>query len=106
MMKPRIRRRMKYKQSEIELWEALKLLDQMNPIKVVYNKKELYNDYDSKTVLRVLANGDKLYGEDTPPNVIIPVRFPELLNKRVYAINIEIVDFHHTIVYMYGEEVK
>jgi hypothetical protein len=95
---------MKYKQSEIEFWEALKLLDPMNPIKVIYNKKELYNDYDSKTVLRVLANGDKLYGEVQPPNIIIPARFPELLNKRVYTINIEIVDFHHSVVYMYGEE--
>lgn len=104
MMKPKIRRRMKYKQSVIELWEALKLLDPMNPVKVVYNKKELYNDYDSKTVLRVLANGDKVYGEVQPPNIIIPVRFPELLSKRVYTINIEIVEYHHSVVYMYGEE--
>lgn len=105
-MKRRIKQRMKYKQSEIEFWEALKLLDQMNPIKVVYNKKELYNDYDSKTVLEVLEDGDKVYGEDTPPDVIIPVRFPEILNKRVYAINIEIVNHHHSIVHMYGESIK
>jgi hypothetical protein len=95
---------MKYKQSVIELWEALKLLDPMNPIKVTYNNKELYNDYDSKKVLRVLANGDKLYGEVQPPDIIIPVRFPELLNKRVYAINIEIVDFHHSILNIIGEK--
>lgn len=99
-----IKQRMKYKQSEIKFGETLKMLDSLNPIKVVYNKKELYNDYDSKTVLRVLEDGDKVYGEDIPPNVIIPVRFPELLNKRVYAINIEIVDFHHSIIYMYGEK--
>lgn len=105
-MKRIIRRRMKYKQSEIEFWEALKMLDPMNPIKVTYNNKELYNDYDSKKVLRVLPDGDKVYGENTPPDVIIPIRFPELLNKHVYAINIEVVDFHHTIVYMYGEEIK
>lgn len=105
-MKHRIKRRMKYKQSEIEFWEALKLLDPMNPIKVVYNKKELYNDYDSKTVLRVLEDGDKVYGEDTPPDIIIPVRFPEILNKKVYTISIEIVQHHHTIVYMYGERIK
>jgi hypothetical protein len=105
-MKRRIKQRMKYKQSEIEVWEVLKSLDPMNPIKVVYNKKELYNDYDSKTVLEVLEDGDKVYGENTPPDVIIPVRFPELLNKHVYAINIEVVDFHHTVVYMYGEEIN
>lgn len=98
-----IKRRMKYKQSELELWEVLKLLDQMNPIKVVYNNKELYNDYDSKKVLRVLPDGDKIYGENTPPDIIIPIRFPELINKKVYTINIEIVQHHHAILKITGE---
>lgn len=105
-MKRRIKQRMKYKQSEIEFWEALKLLGPISPIKVLYNKKELYNDYDSKTVLMVLEDGDKVYGEDTPPDIIIPLRFPELLNKRIYTINIEIVNHHHSIVHMYGERIK
>jgi hypothetical protein len=95
---------MKYKQSELELLEVLKQLDSMNPIKVIYNNKELYNDYDSKKVLKVLPDGDKVYGEDTPPDVIIPVRFPELLNKCVYAINIEIVNHHHAILNIIGEK--
>ena len=103
-MKHRIKQRIKYKQSEIELWEALKMLDSLNPIKVVYNKKELYNDYDSKKVLEILEDGSKVYGENTPPDIIIPIRFSELTNKRVYEINIEIVDYHHSIIYMYGEE--
>ena len=103
-MKHYIKRRMKYKQSELELWEVLKQLDSMNPIKVTYNNKELYNDYDSKKVLKVLPDGDKVYGEDTPPDVIVPVRFPELLNKCVYAINIEIVNHHHAILNIIGEK--
>lgn len=103
MIKRHIKKRMKYKQSELELREVLKELDSINPCKVTYNNKELYNDYDSKKVLRVDKNGDKIYGEDIPPNVIIPVRFPELLNKCVYAINIEIVDYHHAILNITGE---
>ncbi len=103
MIKHYLKRRMKYKQSEVTLWEALKQLDSMCPIKIVYNNKELYNDYDSTTVLEVLPDGDKVYGENTPPNVIIPIRFPELLNNRVYAINIEVVHHHHAIVNFIGE---
>jgi hypothetical protein len=94
---------MKYKQSELELWEVLRQLDSMNPIKIIYNNKELYNDYDSKTVLKVLPDGDKVYGENTPPDVIVPVRYPELKNKAIYAINIEIVDHHHSILKIIGE---
>lgn len=103
-MKHRIKQRIKYKQSEIEFGEALKMLDSLKPIKVVYNKKELYNDYDSNKVLEVLEDGSKVYGENMPPEIVIPKRFSELMNKRVYEINIEIVHHHHSIVYMYGEK--
>lgn len=103
MIKPSIRRRIKYGQSQIELWEAIKELDSMNPIKVIYNKQVLYNDYDSTTVLEVLPDGEKVYGERTPPDIAISVRFPELLNKRVYNINIEIVEHHHSILTIIGE---
>ena len=99
-----IKRRMKFKQSEITLGEALKQLDSMNPIKIIYNKKELYNDYDSKTVLEVLPDGNKVYGENTPPDVIVPVRYPDLMNKVIYVVNIEIVNHHHTILNIIGEK--
>lgn len=103
MIKSSIKRRMKFKQSQIELWEAIKELDSMNPIKIIYNKQVLYNDYDSTTVLEILPDGEKIYGEKTPPDIIIPIRFPELLNKRVYNINIEIVEHHHSILTIIGE---
>ena len=105
-MRPRIKQRMKYKQSEIELGEALKMLNYLNPIKVVYNKKELYNDYDGTRVLGILEDGSKIYGEIMTPEIVIPARVPELMNKCVYEINIEIVNHHHSIIYMYGEEIK
>jgi hypothetical protein len=98
------RKQMKYEQSEIELWEAIKMLNQFNPIKVIYNKKELYNDYDSKKVLEVLDDGSKVYGERLPPEMAIASRCQNLLNKLVYSIKIDIVEDHHSIVYIKGEK--
>ena len=83
-----LHKRMKYKQSEIEFWELIKKLDPLNPIKIVYNKKELYNDYDSKKVIEVLEDGDKIYGEILPAGIAISNRYPELLNKLVYSIRL------------------
>lgn len=98
------RKLMKYKQSEIQLWEAIKMLDPFNPIKIVYNKKELYNDYDSKKVIEITEDGDKVYGENYPPDIAITQRHRDLLNKLVYSIKIDIVQHHHSIVYIKGEK--
>lgn len=98
------RKLMKYKQSEIQLCEAIKILNSFNPIKVVYNKKVLYNDYDSKRIIEVLPDGGEVYGEEAPPEFIIPKRYPELWNKLVYSIKIDIVQHHHSIVYIKGEK--
>ena len=94
---------MKYKQSEITLSEALQNIYSLCPIKITYNNKELYNDYDSKTVIEVLDDGEKVYGELLPYNISIPSKFPELLNKRVYKINIDVVQYHHSIINIVGE---
>ena len=102
--KKNLRKRMKYKQSEIELWELIKKLDSLNPIKIVYNKKELYNDDDSKKVIEVLEDGGKICGERLPPDIAISIRHPELLNKLVYSIKIDIVLHHHSIVVIKGEK--
>lgn len=99
-----LRKRMKYKQSEIEFWELIKKLDPLNPIKIIYNKKELYNDYDSKKVLEVLEDGDKVYGEKHPPEIVLERDYSHLTNKKVYSIKIDIVEHHHCIVYIKGEK--
>lgn len=98
------RKQMKYKQSEIELWELIKKLDSLNPIKIVYNKKELYNDYDSKKVIEVLDDGDKVYGEMFPPTMVLAKDYSHLMSKKVYSIKIDIVQHHHSIVYIIGEK--
>lgn len=99
-----LRKLMKYKQSEIELWELIKKLDSLNPIKIVYNKKELYNDYDSKKVIEVLEDGNKVYGEKYPPEVVLSKDYSHLMSKKVYSIKIDIVQHHHSIVVIKGEK--
>lgn len=98
------RKRMKYKQSEIEFWELIKKLDSLNPIKIVYNKKELYNDYDSKKVIEVLEDGDKVYGEKYPPEIVLAKDYSYLMSKKIYSVKIDIVDYHHSIVCIKGEK--
>ena len=104
MLNRQIKRRMKYNQSEITLSDLLDKLDSLSPVLITYNNKELYNDYNSKTVIKVLDNGVKIYGELLPYKINIPYKFPELLNKKVYKINIEIVEHHHSIVNITGEK--
>ena len=104
MINRKIKRRMKYNQSEITLSDLLDKLDSLGPVLIIYNNKELYNDYNSKTVIKVLDNGVKIYGELFPYNIKIPSKFPELLNKKVYKINIEVVEHHHSIVNITGEK--
>ena len=95
---------MKNRYSEIQLWEAIKMLDSFNPIKIIYNNQELYNDYDSKRVAYIYENGDKVYGETSPPDIAISTRHSDLLNKLVYSIKIDIVQHHHSIVVIKGEK--
>ncbi len=104
MINRQIKRRMKYNQSEITLSELIDKLGSLDPVKIVYNNKELYNDYDSKTVSKVLDDGEKIYGELLPYKINIPSKFPELLNKKVYKIDIEILMHHHSIINIIGEK--
>lgn len=98
------RKQMKYKQSEIEFREAIKMLSSFNPIKIVYNRKKLYNDYDSKKVIEVFDDGSKAYGEKYPPEIVLEKDYSHLLNKKVYSIKIDIVEHHHSIIYIKGEK--
>ena len=95
---------MKNRYSEIQLWEAIKMLDQFNPIKIIYNKQVIYNDYDSKRIIEVLDDGTEVYGEEAPPEFILPKRYPKLTNKLVYSIKLDIVQHHHSIVTIKGEK--
>lgn len=85
--------------SEITLREAIEYVDKFCPVKIVFNGIVLYNDYDENMV----EIEDGVYGEDKPPMDVIPDRLWQFDNYVVTSINIEIVEFHHSIVKMQGE---
>lgn len=86
--------------SELSFKDILKdVLYSVSPAKIYYNNKEIYNDYDSTVEIEF-----NIYGEIAAPEVVIPERNPELLNKKIFSLQIEIVDFHHSIVWLKGEE--
>ena len=52
----------------------------------------------------MLDDGSKVYGERLPPDIAITQRHGDLENKLVYSIKIDIVQHHHSIVYIKGEK--
>ena len=84
--------------SEITIYDAIKYVDNFCPIKIIFNDIVLYNDYDSEVEIE---NG--LYGELLPPLAVIPDRIKEFKNSIVASVDIEIVQFHHSVVTMRGE---
>lgn len=80
---------MKIKYNEITLSKVLPLIDNFLPIKIIFNDIILYNDMDGE-------------GEFEPPLVVIPKRIEKIKNSLVNSINIEIVQFHHSIITMRG----
>lgn len=78
--------------SEITLREAIKGSDIFFPIKIIFNGIVLYNDYDGD------ADGEM----ETPLN-IIPERIWQFDKYIVTSMNIEIVEFHHSILTIQGE---
>lgn len=89
--------------SEISLCEAIEYVGNFCPVKIVFNGIILYNDYDSEVLIETLENGDEVYGEQYPPISVIPNRLWQFDNYVVTSINIEIVEFHHSIITMQGE---
>ena len=85
--------------SELTLIKAISMADIFLPVKILYNDEVLYNDYDSEVEI-----DEELYGEEYPPMKIVPFRISGYENKIVTSINIEIVDHHHSIVRIKGEE--
>lgn len=80
------------KNSEITIRESIEYIDQFCPMKIIFNGIILYNDYD----------GDDDGENDIPLNVI-PNRLWQFDKYIVTSINIEIVEFHHSIISMQGE---
>lgn len=88
------------KVSEIDLRDILQGLSlTLNTIKIYYNDKVIYNDYDSDVEIE-----PGLYGEIMPPHIAIYEKYPHLLGKKIFGLRVEIVDFHHSIVWFEGEE--
>ena len=84
--------------SEITIYDAVRYVDNFCPVKIIFNDIVLYNDYDSKVEIE---NG--LYGEILPPLAAIPDRIRKFKWSVVTSINIDIVQFHHSIITMQGE---
>lgn len=88
--------------SEITFMEALKMIKDFCPCKVVFNGIELYNDYDSNRVIEVDEDGGEVIGEDRPFLSVIPERLWQYDHYMVTSIKIDIVHFHHSIISMEG----
>lgn len=84
--------------SEISLYDAIKYVNSFCPVKIIFNDMVLYNDYDSEVEIE-----DGLYGEIMPSLAVVPERIRDFEKSVVTYVEVEIVDFHHSIVRMQGE---
>lgn len=85
--------------SEISLREAIECVDKFCPVKIVFNGIILYNDYGED----VIEIEDGVYGENKPPMDVVADRLWQFDKYIVTSINIEIVEFHHSVISMQGE---
>lgn len=84
--------------SEITLKEAIEMVNGFSPVKIVFNGVVLYNDYDSDIEVE-----EGVYGEVCPPSNVVLSRLWNFEKYVVTYLNIEIVDFHHSVVTLIGE---
>lgn len=84
--------------SEITLRQAIEKADTFAPVKIIFNGVILYDDYDC-----LLEAEPGVVGETRPPLDVIPSRLWGFENYIVTSLNIEIVDFHHSILTISGE---
>lgn len=68
------------------------------PVKIIFNGIVLYNDYDSDVEIE-----EGVYGEVKTPTEVIPNRMWQFDKYIVNSINIEIIEFHHSIIAIQGE---
>ena len=91
--------------SEMRLHEIIGKIELFSPIKITFNNLELYNDYDS-TQVRESAIGYCYYGEVLPSVKVVPERISSYRNSIVESIEIEFVEFHHSIVHIKGKYIE
>lgn len=78
--------------SSLTLAEAIKLVDKFLYVKITFNDRVIYDDYD--------------HNEYESPDVTIPMRIERFSNSIVYAIEIDMVQHHHSVIRMYGTFVE
>ena len=83
---------------ELTLRGAIEKISVFAPVKIIFNGIILYNDYDSDVEVN-----EGLCGETDMPINVIPNRIWQFDKYIVNSIDIEIVEFHHSIVFMQGE---
>jgi len=84
--------------SKITLCEAIKKVSNFCPVKIIFNGIILYNDFDSEVEIE-----DGIYGEVDLPENVIPKRLWQFDKYVVTSLNIEIVEYHHSIITIQGE---
>jgi hypothetical protein len=75
--------------SEITVFEAIKNLEYFSPVKVVFNGIVLYDDWN--------------FDEVNPPLEVLRERLWHYENYVITYIEVKIVSFHHSFVYLHGE---
>lgn len=84
-------------ETEIRLLDAIAALEELAPIKILFNNIVLYNDYDSFVEVQ-----PGVYGEVQPPRMVIENRLWQAKKYVVTDISIQIVQYHHSIIKMKG----
>ena len=86
------------KNTELTLRKAIEKVNAFCPVKIIFNGIVLYNDYDSDVEIE-----DGVFGENDIPSNVIPNRIWQFDKYVVTSVNIEIVEFHHSIITIQGE---
>lgn len=90
--------------SEITLREAIEKVEAFCPVQIIFNDIYLYNDYGEDVILlTTLEDGTKVWGENRAPIDVIPDRLWQFDKYVVTELNIEIVEYHHSVVTMRGK---
>ena len=78
---------------KLTLRGAIEKTMELCPVKIIFNGIILYNDYDNNGVI----------GETATPLEVIPDRLWQFDKYIVNSINVEIIEFHHSIIAIQGE---
>ena len=87
---------MRRKYTEISFMDAISMTDKFCPIKIYYNGKLVWDDDASM--------GAYISLESAIDN--FKTKHPEWQQIMIHTIKIDIVSFHHSIIYLKGKRVK